>query len=238
MNINAEKLFKHTFLGDFKAPILCIVLIIILSTSTYILYKLEKFNIKQNIIKQKINMNINDDDIITELKQQQRHIKYLFIYRCFIYFFIIINTFIMYLTINTITTAKEHGSDNLTKKPLSSIVYSIKNSPIEDILPSDKTNIIVIYYRFGCKDCELIYNKLKDKTENVNHIYWVATRSEQGIDLRKTYPITEVPTGIYIDENKKMHEYLLYTKSTQNNKEYISLNENNLNELISHIKTL
>lgn len=74
----------------------------------------------------------------------------------------------------------------------------IKLSPLEDKLPSKLQQCIIIYYKFGCADCEGIYDNLKISIQDKENIYWVSSRSEQGKKLRELYPIDAVPTGVYI----------------------------------------
>ena len=81
------------------------------------------------------------------------------------------------------------------------LIKGITNSPKEDELPEDITGAVILYYRFGCPDCEAIYPDLKSKIDesgNNRNIYWVSTKSEQGLALLEQYPVAEVPTGIYI----------------------------------------
>ena len=241
LNTNVEELFTKTFFGYFTLPTLYVILGIIIVLSLYILFKLEKIRLKQNvmarnidILKQKSDL---DEDEMHELTTYTapKNTKLNTLFRGIMYMLIISSSFILYLTITTHITANKHGFTEPKSTHLNTICYSIEHSPSEDKLPSDKTDIIVIYYRFGCSDCELLYNKIKDRTNNVNHIYWVATRSKQGTELRNTYPIAEVPTSIYIDTSGEMTEYSLSIKSTTNNQTNISLNEKNLNDLLSNL---
>lgn len=87
--------------------------------------------------------------------------------------------------------------------PLPRVEISIKNSPIEDTIPDDLDGSIIIYYRFGCTDCEAIYTDLSKSISGKNNIYWVSTESKQGKELIKTYPVNSVPSGIYIYSDKQ-----------------------------------
>lgn len=241
LNSNAEELFTKTFFGYFTLPVLYVALTTIIILSAYILFKLEQIRLKQNamarnidILKQKSNL---EESEMLELSTyiQPKHTILKTLLRAFMYMLIISSSFALYLTLTTHITANKHGFTEPKTTTLNTICNSIKYSPTEDILPSDKTDIIVIYYRFGCSDCELLYNKIKNRTDNVNHIYWIATRSKQGIELRKSYPITEVPSSIYIDTSGEMTEYSLSIKSTSNNQTSISLNEKNLNNLLANL---
>ena len=95
----------------------------------------------------------------------------------------------------------------------------IESSPKESILPDDKselTNSIILFYRFGCEDCEAIYNKERIASKQIKDIYWVSTRSKQGKELLKKYPIKEVPAGVYIANNGSGVIEYLDSKSKDN----------------------
>lgn len=89
------------------------------------------------------------------------------------------------------------------------ICESIQHSPDiseQDVPPIDELNgSIVILYKFGCKDCESVYfqiqNELKEHSDK--EIYWLSSRSKQGQEFLKRYPVDFVPTGIYVynDQN-------------------------------------
>lgn len=106
-----------------------------------------------------------------------------------------------YLFINT---ALRHGMyDNSIT--VAEAYESIKHSPREDKLPEDITDTLVIYYRFGCDECEALYDTLKDEVKKFekatgDKIYWVSTRSEQGKTLRSTCHAANltVPSIMYI----------------------------------------
>lgn len=105
-------------------------------------------------------------------------------------------------TIAIFNTAQSHGMYT-NDTPLPRVEISIKNSPIEDTIPDDLDGSIIIYYRFGCTDCESIYTDLSKSISGKNNIYWVSTESKQGKELIKTYPVNSVPSGIYIYSNKQ-----------------------------------
>lgn len=99
-------------------------------------------------------------------------------------------------------TAKSHGlyTNDIT---LTQLIDGLRNTPKEDTLPDDIAGSIILYYRFGCPDCEAVYPDLKTVVENHpdNRIYWVSSKSEQGRTLLETYPVEEVPAGIYIRQD-------------------------------------
>lgn len=96
-------------------------------------------------------------------------------------------------------TAQNHGLKN-TNISVYEMEKSNKNSPVEDTLPENIKNSIIIYYKYGCTDCEAVYNDLLKTIKNNDNIYFVSTESEQGKNLLKSYPVNSVPAGIYIYE--------------------------------------
>ena len=110
--------------------------------------------------------------------------------------FSMVASFICLSAAGIIATAHGMPSTNIT---IQEMFQGITHSRIEDNIENknlDKT--IVIYYKFGCPDCEDIFEDLYDKTYGLDDIYWVSTQSKQGKKLLKKYPVKDVPTGIYI----------------------------------------
>lgn len=102
--------------------------------------------------------------------------------------------------------ALDHGlyAANIT---IRQAVKSIQNTPKEDELPDDPAGNLIIVYRFGCGSCEAIHKDLDAylTEQNVDPIY-VSSRSPQGKNLLDNYPITSVPTAIYIYHYPEQHE--------------------------------
>lgn len=107
-----------------------------------------------------------------------------------------------------------------------------KQTPFEDILPEDKNGSLIFYFRYGCDDCETIFDQLQSYKNNPDYkIYWVNTRSDQGLSLREQYPIQKTPSGVYISQDgTKNYTYILYTKDSSGN---TILDEKNLNRLLA-----
>lgn len=93
--------------------------------------------------------------------------------------------------------AVKHGltTKNITFEEMQT---GIQNSPEEDDLPDDLNGALIIYYKFGCSDCEAVYNDLSSAVANNKNVYWVSTQSEQGKNLLEKYPVNEVPSGVYV----------------------------------------
>lgn len=156
--------------------------------------------------------------------------RYLFLCKIILYSVILITTVLIATAWHTARTARTHGCTNAQLKETTAdcIWRSIDCSPVENTLPEDKTSKIILYYKFGCKDCEAIYQELYLHTKDIPDIYWIATRSEQGINLRKQYPIKNVPSGIAVNHTGNTLTKVLYRK----NRNQTTLDTDNLSELI------
>lgn len=114
----------------------------------------------------------------------------------------------------TKATAIRHGDYNAPLS-VSRAITAIEYSPEEDVLPDDYSELkgkIILYFRFGCQDCEDVYEDLSRQIEPVrDDVYWVSTRSEQGERLRETYPVDHVPSLVYISTTGEAFKYRLDT---------------------------
>ena len=97
--------------------------------------------------------------------------------------------------------ANQHGCEDLKMYTLQELTDAINTSPKEDTLPENLSGSIILFYRFDCADCEAVYHQLSDLIKDHSRAYWVSTRSKQGKKLRETYPIKEVPSGLFIMDN-------------------------------------
>lgn len=115
--------------------------------------------------------------------------------------------------------ATNHGLYT-TDITLTQLYTGIGKAPVEDKLPDNISGCIIIFYKFGCKDCETIYQELSDYVDSRDNIYWVSSRSSQGKALLANYPIESIPTAIYIHENSDGNAYTkktLYQKDRDGN---------------------
>lgn len=71
-------------------------------------------------------------------------------------------------------------------------------TPVESAVPDDVSGSLLIYFRFGCSDCEAVYNNLYSELKNIPNVYYVSTRSEQGLELLAKYPVEETPSAVYV----------------------------------------
>lgn len=107
--------------------------------------------------------------------------------------------FIPYMV--TAVMACVHGADleALQRFGILRTVQAIQKSPIADKSSNlDQQGNILIYYRFGCGDCEVVYDSLKEATAGKADIYWVASRQSAGQELLQKYAVPEVPAGVVI----------------------------------------
>lgn len=134
---------------------------------------------------------------------------------------------------SNITTGCLHGMYDFNISFKNMLIH-IKSSPVEDKLPSNLQQCIIIYYKFGCKDCEGIYKELQGSIKDTQNIYWVSTRSNQGKKLRELYPIDAVPTGVYIysDSTSSAPHFIKKILYERDNTELIHLNKTNLERLL------
>lgn len=73
------------------------------------------------------------------------------------------------------------------------------STPNADTLPNNRKGCIVILYKYGCPDCEAIYDELtKYIAINKASVYFIPSGSPEGKKLVETGKITNVPTAIYI----------------------------------------
>lgn len=118
--------------------------------------------------------------------------------------------FITYMAIAA--TACMHGADmeSLQRFGILRTIRAIQNSPIADRKASlDQQGNILIYYRFGCGDCEAVYDRLRAETAGKGNIYWVASRQSKGRELLQKYTVSEVPAGVVIQADSMYVSYVL-----------------------------
>ena len=60
---------------------------------------------------------------------------------------------------------------------------------------------IVIYVRYGCPLCEVLYDEIRELLRTHDNIFIVGTRTDIGHALREVYPISIVPSAVLIGSN-------------------------------------
>lgn len=134
-------------------------------------------------------------------------------------------------------TAYMHGADleSLQRFGILRTIQAIQKSPVMDRnINFDQQGNILIYYRFGCEDCEAVYDSLKAEIAGKENIYWVASRQSEGQKLLQKYAVSEVPAGVIIQKDGMYISYMLcdfvYDKLDGTSK--IRLNTDVLNRLL------
>lgn len=133
-------------------------------------------------------------------------------------FFIIVSIIAIVAQIGLYTIAKAHGLESIDTKP--SLVWSnIKQTPREDVLPDDLAGSIIVYYRFNCPACHVIWDDLSPIKQENKNIYFISSRSIQGQKIIKDYPVKSVPSAVYIYQNNK--DFVKKELITESNGKYI-----------------
>lgn len=122
------------------------------------------------------------------------------------------------LDANTIAQAVAHGADKITARGEDAdnemLKYYIKNTPVQNPPTGEHSHILVYVYRFDCGDCHKIQEDIRRKIEYAEYqgitIYTIATRSEQGSAFIEEFPVTSVPTLMYITPNGQAITRSLY----------------------------
>lgn len=127
--------------------------------------------------------------------------------------------------------AGQFGFDKSKTMAIRDIYPELEALPMESELPDDLRDCAVIYYRFGCPDCKAVHKDLYDQLKIYKNVYYVYTRSETGMELKKTYPVEKVPSAVYIDGNGKTYTCVLYHKKDGK----AELDWEKLNELLNFI---
>lgn len=114
------------------------------------------------------------------------------------------------------SVAIKHGAwgDFEKKETFYSVIVNSKNGFVESAdIPEDLRGSIIIYFKYGCPDCNGIHDELlqaiKDHPES--RIYYVSTRSETGKKILARYHIDAVPSAVYIPYDSDVyHIQILY----------------------------
>ena len=246
IDIKIIQMYLEPIFSKIHLPILILCSFLVFIASIRCLYVLEKHKLQRKIAQNKQKLsddNISDTNISdknssnpddTTNNNKHKAIKHLMLWRFLTSCTVFLTGITWIFSLSLFYTAYQHGFREYMKQNIHDIIHSVEYSPEEDTLPNDITNITVIYYRFGCKDCEKMYHSLSEKFDNVSDVYWIATRSKQGTKLRETFPIETVPSAIYISDKETAVSFEFYSKSTENNKTTIELNENGIEDLFKY----
>lgn len=90
--------------------------------------------------------------------------------------------------------------DDWKSKNVAEIIRINNETPVNQTLPKERNSAIVILYRYGCPDCEAIYDDLQEAIDELGlkNVYYVASSSEYGQELVEEGDIRYVPTGVYL----------------------------------------
>lgn len=115
--------------------------------------------------------------------------------------------------------------DDWKSENVAEIIRINNETPVSQTLPKERNGAIVILYRYGCPDCEAIYDDLHETIDELGlkDVYYVASSSEYGQELVEEGDIRYVPTGVYL-----RHEALANGASIT----HISLASENGNETV------
>lgn len=110
-------------------------------------------------------------------------------------------------------------------------------------VPNNPKGCLIIYIKYGCPDCRKVHNDIIKclHDNNARSVYFVSTRSELGKILQKDYPVTEVPSGVYIRQTNSTvsttYTEILYHTGYDDNKNKVTyFDEDKLIALINHQK--
>jgi len=111
---------------------------------------------------------------------------------------------------SVISLARSHGyADGWDVAPVD-LWEDIELSPKEDHLPPDMSGCILLYYKFGCHDCNALGTEIYDTLSALAPTYRVATRSRTGRRMLEDYPVPEVPACVYFKTDGTTLSYVLY----------------------------
>ena len=90
--------------------------------------------------------------------------------------------------------------DDWKSENVAEIIRINNETPVSQTLPKERNGAIVILYRYGCPDCEAIYDDLRNAIDELDlkDVYYVASSSEYGQKLVEEGDIRYVPTGVYL----------------------------------------
>lgn len=90
--------------------------------------------------------------------------------------------------------------DDWKSENVAEIIRINNETPVSQTLPKERNGAIVILYRYGCPDCEAIYDDLHKTIDELGlkDVYYVASSSKYGQELVEEGDIRYVPTGVYL----------------------------------------
>lgn len=132
------------------------------------------------------------------------------------------------LCLSLIFIAEEKGMQK--NATVSVFLNGFLSSPIEDTLPEDLSNTLVVYYRYDCPDCHAVLQDVKQVLVQYP-VSYICSRSDQGQTLLEQYPVSYVPTIVYITENPAV--YYSFPLATSRSDSEVVLNQSGLDQLLT-----
>lgn len=119
--------------------------------------------------------------------------------------------------------------------PVHDFTEKIKKTWLAKEPKPNQKGILVIVYKFGCSDCESVYEPINHTLPHNNkNIYYVSSQSPYGKKLVKKAGLTNVPSIVYITKHDKKQPYystsLIYNRELDMNtiRYYLSLVNSNI----------
>lgn len=119
--------------------------------------------------------------------------------------------------------------------PVHDFTDKIKKTWLAKTPKPNQKGILVVVYKFGCPDCESVYEPInRTLPHNNKNIYYVSSQSPYGKKLVKKAGLTNVPSLVYITKHDKKQPYystsLIYNRELDMNtvRYYLSLANSNI----------
>lgn len=119
--------------------------------------------------------------------------------------------------------------------PVRDFTDKIKKTWLAKEPKPNQKGILVVVYKFGCPDCESVYEPINRTLPHSNkNIYYVSSQSSYGKKLVKKAGLTNVPSIVYITKHDKKQPYystsLIYNRELDMNtvRYYLSLANGNI----------
>lgn len=127
-----------------------------------------------------------------------------------------------------IKTATDKGMYDNTQ-PINEIIYHTINSPVDQSnkIPDEPTNMLVLVYRFDCKDCNALHSTIDEDISNTQHIN-VSSRTPEGKIFSTEYGVNQVPSIVAFNSQGNHLTLPLYTSDDDGNPIYLPENTQEL----------
>lgn len=118
--------------------------------------------------------------------------------------------------------AMRHGLYSLQTPMIDTVAILLAgDTPVDEseTTSPDQTDVVYAFYRFGCPDCEEIYDELNDwADENDIDLTWVSTRSDKGRALFNSTAVDQVPAIEVINKDGENLARVVYSVDPFTNK--------------------